>query len=602
MKLLSILFCFTLVLTASQVKSQSPSQDVAFALAQKIMLDLRYYCPQPKPSQSRCFTPMTELPNELKTLIADSGVGGIILFADNLVEPQQISRLTQDLQKASLSNKYATPLFISVDQEGGRVVRLPMQHATAFSGNMAIGATYAKHKTHYATATGHVIGKELAALGFNLNHAPNVDVNINPDNPVINVRSFSESPQQVAELGHAQLKAMQAQGVIGTLKHFPGHGDTNVDSHTGLPRVEHTHKEIQRVDLTPFQYAIDQGSAKMIMTAHIQYPALDSSTLVNKQGQSMIKPATMSEHILTKLLRQQMGFDGVVITDALDMKGISDFFTPTQAVLQTFKAGADIALMPIKITNPNELNKLSQLLKALNDAVKQGELSQAKVLASYARIMELKQSIKPSQIELPALASREHKQLERQLALDSLTAIKGQGKIAHQQVHFIMPDPNKCLAMIQAIEQQGSTYTASCTDFLTASYEQSQTKVDQAQTLVIADIAPKQSLAEIGGMDDLAESVKMNKQARWPKAQRLSQLKAMMAVAKLQNKQIIFVALRAPYHATEFIDLADDVITTYSYTHTTHSDTEFTGPAYQALAQLFAGEVSAQGQLPVTIE
>lgn len=156
--------------------------------------------------------------------------------------------------------------------------------------------------------------------------------------------------------------------------------------------------------------------------------------------------------------------------------------------------------------------------------------------------------------------------------------------------------------MLQAIERQGSTYSASCTDFLTSSYEHSQAKVDQAQTLVIADIAPTQSLAEIGGMDDLAKSVKMNKQAKWPKTQRLSQLKAMMAVAKLQNKQVMFVALRAPYHATEFIDLADEVITTYSYTHTTHSDSEFTGPAYRALAKLFAGEVTAQGQLPVSIE
>ena len=584
-------------------QAQLPSDNLDFAIAQKLMLDLRYYCPekanQPDPV---CYKPLTQLPDELKRMIRDTGIGGVILFADNLVNPTQIKQLTSDLRLASKANKYGTELFVSVDQEGGRVVRLPMQHATSFSGNMAIGATYAKHGTKYARLTGEVIGKEVQALGFNVNHAPNVDVNVNPENPVINVRSFSESAEQVAKLGNAQLKAMQAQGIIGTLKHFPGHGDTNVDSHTGLPRVNHDLATIKNVDLKPFQYAIDQGTAKMIMTAHIQFPALDSSTLVNKQGESMIKPATMSRTILTDLLRDKMGFDGVVITDALDMKGISDFFSETQAVIHTFEAGADIALMPIKIKTPNQIGKVKELIAEVKQAVLTGRLSKQALLKSNQRIQKLKQTIVLPQLNTKVLAQPSHKKLEQALAIDALTAIKGTGKIRSKKVHFIMPDPNKCLAMTQALNRASSDFDYTCSDYLTHSYEQTQDLVDKADSLVISSIAPKQSLAEIGGMDDLAASIRMNKQAKWPKTERLSQLKALAAVAQLQNKQVLFVSLRAPYESSEFIDLANDVVTTYAYTHTTDSDSEFTGPAYDALAKLFTGQVKATGVLPVTIE
>lgn len=599
------LYIFAVFLCFFNVSSQAKvdNNDLDFIIAQKLMLDLRYYCPEKadKPN-APCYKPLTSLPNELKSLIKETGVGGVILFADNLVNPSQIKRLTNDLQQAGLQNKYQVPLFISVDQEGGRVVRLPMQHATSFSGNMAIGATYPKHGTHFATLTGEVIGKELKALGFNINHAPNVDVNVNPNNPVINVRSFSESASEVAELGNAQLKAMQQQGVIGTLKHFPGHGDTNVDSHTGLPRVEHNLATIKQVDLKPFQYAIDKNTVQMIMTAHIQFPALDSSTLINKQGNTMIKPATMSRTILTDLLRDEMGFNGVVITDALDMKGISDFFTETQAVIQTFEAGADIALMPLKIKNPAQLNKVKDLITNIKRAVNTGELSRSELQASHKRIATLKQKLDLSMSSTSILGNKAHKKLEQELATASLTLIKGDGKLNAKKVHFIMPDPNKCLAMTQALKAQSSEIDYTCTNYLTHTYEQTQERAAQAGSIVISSIAPKQSLAEIGGMDDLAKSVKMNKSVKWPKSERLAQLKSLAAVAKLQGQQTIFVSLRAPYEASEFLELADDIVTTYSYTHTTNSDTEFTGPAYEALAKLFTGKAKATGSLPVTID
>lgn len=604
----SLLFIFATNLSAE-------TEDLDFAIAQKIMLDLRYYCPElennsPELTQgNKCYKPLTKLPNELKQMITMTGLGGVILFADNLVTPEQIKQLTDDLQQAGSAHKYQQPLFISVDQEGGRVVRLPMQYATSFSGNMAIGATFKTHKTKFAQETGAAIGAELKTLGFNINHAPNVDVNVNPNNPVINVRSFSESSQMVAELGNAQLEAMQAQGIIGTLKHFPGHGDTNVDSHTGLPKVTHDISTIEAVDLKPFQYAIEQGNAHMIMTAHIQYPALDDTTLVNKHGETMIKPATMSRKILTDTLRTKMQFTGVVITDALDMQGISSFFNETDAVIHTFQAGADIALMPIKIRGPQDINKLSQLIASVKQAIESKQLSKQEVLTSYNRIKQLKQRIKPQanltmQQAVTQLKQQKqkHEKSEQTLAEAALTAIKGNGKINGQSVHFIMPDPNKCAAIEQAVSLQNRSLNISCTDYLSNSYQQTKAASKAADTIVVTSIEPKQSLAEIGGMDDLAKSIKLSRQAKWPKSERKKQLRWLMRGAMLEQKQVIFVSLRAPYEAAQFKALASDVIATYSYTHTTHDNKQFSGPVYSALAKLLTGKITAQGSLPVTIE
>jgi len=370
--------------------ANAPVASVKQMLGQKLMLDLRYYCSQ-VPAKEQCRTPMTKLPPELAALIRDYNIGGVILFAENLADIAQTVQLNRDLQSAASASALTLPLFISIDQEGGRVARLPRNLATSFAGNMAIGATYVRHGSSYATAVGKVLADELLALGINVNFAPTVDVNVNPQNPVINVRSFGEKPALVAELGGAMTTAMQKRGMIAALKHFPGHGDTEVDSHLGLPRVDHSIKQIQQIDLYPFAQLIKQHNPGMIMTAHIQYPALDNSTFVSKDGETMLKPATLSRKILHGVLRGELGFKGVIITDALDMAGISKFFSHTQAVVQTFAAGADIALMPVKLQHPGELNALANLLEALEAAVKKGDIALPELQASYQRIVALKQ-------------------------------------------------------------------------------------------------------------------------------------------------------------------------------------------------------------------
>lgn len=603
---------------AQSLKSQTSPKLLKQAFAQKLMLDLRYYCGDKSNhnTKKQCLTPMTVLPSELADMIAKSNLGGVILFSDNLVNTSQIVQLTHDLQVAASRSSSALPLFISLDQEGGRVARLPRQYATSFNGNMAIGATYSKFGTQYASKVGHVVGKELQVTGFNVNHAPNVDVNINPYNPVINVRSYGENPSTVAQLGLAQLTAMQQHNVIGTLKHFPGHGDTNVDSHTGLPRVNHGIDKIKQVDLLPFEYAINNQQVDMIMTAHIQYPALDNSTFVSKTGKTMIKPATMSHTILTELLRDKMRYKGLVITDALDMKGISEFFTETEAVIKTFNAGTDIALMPFKIRYKQDIVKLETLLNSLTTATNQQQLNIEQTLASYQRIVELKnkyqlnKSIKtPLQDKIQTaqqvLGSPKHRKLEQSLSDHSITILKGNPVIANQTkaVLLLMPDESKCSALTKAIKQQRIRFKLRCSSMLSSDEKVDRWKVKISDVIIAANITPKQTLVEIGGMDDL-KALKNKLGYMSTNKKRLdTKLTNLMRYAKQLNKKVTFVSLRMPYEAKRYAPYSDSLIATFAYNqYSSKTSQQLVAPVYNSLAKVLMGRLHPTGTLPITVE
>ena len=241
--------------------------------------------------------------------VAKYHLGGVLYFnwSGNVGRPtnlEQVATLSNGLQEAARSNGAGVPLAITIDQEGGIVARITSP-ATEFPGNMALGATRDKD---LARKQGEILGRELRALGINVNFAPTVDVNTNWENPVIGVRSISSDENLVGELGTAQILGMQSQGVSATAKHFPGHGDTVTDSHLGLPVVTYDRATLNR-HLVPFQKAIDAG-VDMIMTAHIIVNAIDPDM-----------PGTLSKKVLTDLLRTEMGFKGIITTDALDMEG-----------------------------------------------------------------------------------------------------------------------------------------------------------------------------------------------------------------------------------------------------------------------------------------
>ncbi len=593
----------------------APALTLKQQIGQKLMLDFRYYCEDKDISSARCRAPMTTLPAPLAELLTQQQIGGVILFAENLENSAQMVELTQQLQRAAQQSELGAPLFISIDQEGGRVARIPRELGTAMTGNMSIGATYARHGTDFARRSAEVIATELNALGINLNYAPTVDVNMNPDNPVINVRSFGEDPQLVAELGGAQVDAYQRHQVIAALKHFPGHGDTNVDSHTGLPRVAHDKAQVMAQDIAPFKQIIDAGHAPgMIMTAHIQYPALDNSTFVSKDGDTMIKPATMSRAIMTDLLRDELGYSGVTITDALDMAGISHFFSAEDAVINTFKAGVDIALMPIAVRNQDDIAKLNALIDALEKAVQTGELDATEFEQSASRIMALKASYqllpkhhkklsKQQAVAKQVLGNPKHRALEAELASAAITDIKNGKNTASmlknaKSVAIIMPDTRKCMALEQALQAYLKDTQFHCLSLQGHDPVKAQALIEEVDLVIAGNASPAQSAVEIGGMDDSdAIAAFALSQAQQPDA-----LERLLKQAKNTQKPTVFVSLRAPYDIARFGSYADAILATYAYNIDVDDGETVQGPAFSALAKVLLGQQIPSGQLPVTIK
>ncbi|MGW5776202.1 glycoside hydrolase family 3 protein [Streptomyces sp. NPDC003863] len=295
-------------------------------------------------------------------------VGGIIYFtwAHNTRDPQQIAELSNGIQQAALARPAPVPVLISTDQEHGIVCRVG-KPATLLPGAMALGAGGSHADARKAA---QIAGEELAAVGIRQNYAPVADVNVNPANPVIGVRSFGADPQAVAGLVAAQVKGYQRAGVAATSKHFPGHGDTAVDSHYGLPTITHTREQWTELDAPPFRAAIDAG-IDSIMTAHIVVPALDPSE----------DPATLSRPILTGILREQLGYDGVVVTDSLGMEGVRTKYGDERVPVLALKAGVDQLLNP---------PRLDVAWNAVLAAVRAGELTEARLDESILRILRLK--------------------------------------------------------------------------------------------------------------------------------------------------------------------------------------------------------------------
>ena len=354
----------------------------------------------------------TQANTAIETHIRQRFVGGVVLFSRNIQSPQQMAKLTNELQRLARGTVRQIPLLIGIDQEGGWVIRLK-KGATVLPGNMALGAT---DSTELAERAGEITAVELSAVGVNLNFAPVMDVNNNPRNPVIGRRSFGGSPGLVSRLGVAYIRGLQHNGVLATAKHFPGHGDTTVDSHFDLPTVSHDLKRIHALELKPFRAAIDADVAA-IMTAHIIYPALDAD-----------RPATLSPTILTDLLRGELGFDGLLITDDMEMKAIDARYQSGEAAVMAIEAGADIVLV---LWTPT---KQIEVFKALLSAVKSGRISQARLDQSVRRILKSKGAafgrrfVDPDAVGT-TVGRDAHKQLAGAIASRAITVVGNRNNI-----------------------------------------------------------------------------------------------------------------------------------------------------------------------------
>ncbi|MEW1545761.1 glycoside hydrolase family 3 protein [Streptomyces tsukubensis] len=340
-------------------------------------------------------------------------LGGVIYFgwSSNVTNPRQLGGLSNDLQKAALSQPNSVPLVVSIDQEHGGIVTRVGLPATQLPGAMALGASGSRSDARTAA---YIAGTELAAIGINENYAPVADVNVNPANPVIGVRSFGSDPKAAARLVAAQVDGYQSARVAACAKHFPGHGDTATDSHTALPVITHTREEWERLDAPPFRAAIKAG-IDSIMTAHLQVAALDPSN----------DPATLSKPIITGILREELGFDGVIVTDALNMQGVRTKYGDDRIPVLALKAGVDQLLFPFNL--PVAWN-------AVVKAVKDGELTEARIEESVLRILRLKEKhglLKDPLVSLSQLdrvvGNRRHRAVADRIADETTTLLVNNG-------------------------------------------------------------------------------------------------------------------------------------------------------------------------------
>ena len=335
-------------LKAEYIQSVIDEMDVAEKAGQLIMADFR---------TNADGTGMTELSDEAKKALSEYHVGGVILFAENLDTTEQTQKLTEDLQKAA-----DLGLFIGIDEEGGIVSRLNKSNIY----HDVFPPAAEMEDVHWA---GTSIGSTLSQLGVNVDFAPVADVNTNPDNPVIGTRAFSSDPQAAASKVAEFISAMQELDVSACAKHFPGHGDTAMDSHKGETYVEHDMERLRSVEFVPFEQAITTG-VDFVMAGHIKTPNATADGL----------PASLSPEMLG-ILRNDLGFDGIIITDAMNMGAIVEEYGVGESAVMAVQAGVDIVLMPAD---------LSEAAEALKDAIGKGVISEERVNEALWHILSLK--------------------------------------------------------------------------------------------------------------------------------------------------------------------------------------------------------------------
>ncbi|CAK3991687.1 beta-N-acetylhexosaminidase [Vibrio crassostreae] len=401
--------------SAAEIVSKMSDREL---IGQTMMIDFRSWGTDQHTGEPLNVTVMND---DIRSIINDYHLGGVILFRQNVINTTQTVKLVKDIQDAR-SN---LPLFVSIDQEGGYVTRL--QEGTEMPGNMALGAT---NNAKWAYEAGRVHGAELSSMGINFNLGPVVDVNANQNNPVIGVRSYSSDLGIINEMSTGYLKGIQQYGMTVALKHFPGHGNVSVDSHYALPEVGYSAQEWERVDLAAFKNAMKNG-ADSVVTAHVSVPAVDDTVLTaTKTGDAMRVPATFSKKILTGVLREQLHFDGLILTDALDMGAIAKNFEHTDAVKMALTAGADIALMPVVMSSMQDAARLEELYETLESDMAKDPEFKARITEAAKRIVRIKLekgiSAEPVDLEKAKMtvASESNKQMEVKIAEKSITLIE----------------------------------------------------------------------------------------------------------------------------------------------------------------------------------
>ena len=351
----------TVVGTADDTNNQKAEEMLASMTTEEKAAQLFFVTPEELTGVSK----VTQAGNVTQNALQQYPVGGIILFSGNIVSADQLGTMTKNLQSYS-----EIPLFIGVDEEGGSLVARVAKSAIdvpQVSDMADIGASGDSSKAY---DVGTVIGTYLGKLGFNMDFAPVADVLTNPDNTVIGKRSFGSDPALVSQMVSAEVKGLQEQGISAALKHFPGHGSTSADSHNGAAVVDRSLEELNAVEFLPFQAGIDAG-ADFVLAGHLEVPQVTGSDI----------PASLSDRMITEILRGQLGFNGIVITDAMNMGAITDYYSAADAAVMAVNAGDDMILMP---------GDFASAYQGIVDAVKSGEIPEDRLNESVMRILKVK--------------------------------------------------------------------------------------------------------------------------------------------------------------------------------------------------------------------
>lgn len=552
--------------------------------------------------------PVTELNDETKKILTDFSFGGVILFSENFVDTEQTVKLIREINEANEEGDNKTELFICADEEGGNVARLTS--GTAFCGNMALSAT---QDTDNIETESQLIAKELSEVGINVDFAPVCDVNNNPSNPVIGVRSFSDDPEVVKENTKHYIKGIHSENIMTSAKHFPGHGNTETDSHTGLPLINLSEEELEKVEFIPFEGCIEEGT-DFIMTAHIQYPQIEKETYKSiGDGSEIYLPATLSDDIITGILREKLGYDGLVVTDAMVMDAIYNNFEPLDSARYAINAGEDIILMPIFLNSPDSIQQMRDYIDGIVDMVEKGDIKEERINESVLRILNTKQKYglldgKPATDEtvdesvdtaLEVVGSESNHDTEWEITEKAITMLKNDGSVipldASKKSLLLYPIEDHRLSLEYAIERLKSDgIIDESADIEVKSYDGLKPEDAKALAEGYENVVLVSELFNAAGLDPSTED-----------GEKAAFIDALIDSVHDGGGKFVLISSRLPYDTARF-QKADGILVAYSdrgMTEMPEEDGESSiyGPNIPVAAYTAFGGNKPSGKLPIEI-
>lgn len=488
--------------------------------------------------------------------VKDKKVGGLIFFRGDVYETADMINYFQKMAEI--------PLLISADFEWGTAMRL--DNTTHFPPAMGIAAT---GKPEYAYEVGKITAIEGRAIGIHQNYAPTVDVNNNYKNPIINIRSFGETPDIVSKFAVEFIRGLQENGMIATAKHFPGHGDTDIDSHLDLPIINHPKSRLDSIELAPFKEAIKSG-VKSIMIAHISFPQIDTVKGL---------PSTLSYNIVTGILKNELGFKGLIVTDAMTMRGVTKLYSNALASVLAVKAGNDIILIPPDV---------DESIDAIVKAVKRGEISEERINESVRKILEFKYDLglhKNRFVDVDKIrdvvATEEHIRKAKEIARASITVVKNDGILP------LMQFDNKKILLVTMVDSNDPNSGNSFVSEVSKRYDNiSFERVDLRST----DEELRAILSKLNGFDLVIVSAYVRVRSYQPSLSLPEKHSRLLKQILASDKPVVLISFGNPYIVVEYPNVKAYICS--------YSDAQ---PVVEATAEVLFGEISPQGKLPVNI-